>query len=968
MSSENVPHIQPRSGASGRPPVRVFLRRSPKAEVSSLPPSWLARKMGLHLYSNVLLTQKVRTEMNFAAGLLLLVSLFEWLLWTLLFNGIYSSNIYNLDVTTILAALTALFFGFAVFWFERQMLTSSEKGRRFWAALGLRLVYITVAAVITSQTFELMLFQKPILERAREEAIRGAAAKHYLEVLDAEAAAGQASTLVQLTATFEEKQLAAVRAERQKEERQRNYLQTQLAAARTEGDAVKASKFDGLLAESKDRLDRLLENERRAEEALRDRLREIELARTRIVQNAGDRRGLFQQWVTKIRASKPGDPVNDIRGWEYQDPKPRFFEQLFLLADLREGRPAAWPGATPEIRADRRNKFGFYEPPTCPDPTSSPRLGTASYSLRESQLLDIALDCERRLSNTQIYNRAWWAGLFTAMLIPTLILIIKVTLLPEELRFYYSRSYQAELGDVEARNIDQADERLRNAAKTHRERSGSVMFGHGTSGSEPVLLNGISGVDGSYPFPRTTVADLAALARGARLERNVLEKLQRWLRDKLGLFRDVRDDFSQRCLEDAGWGVIFPRESDSKIRKALRPLHDCRKVTAAARADGRFREMWGEEGYAKGESMRDFLLRHGAEFGATDPRQMPYYLLLVGGPHETSFSFQYDLDVRHAVGRLDFDTPEEYAAYAESVVAAEKAWSSTPSPMRSLALFCPPNPDGVSVRLKDELVAGLKNRFSSVPMPGCSVRSIADDGATRESLCDLLGGNGTPDVLFTACHGLVFPPDHALQREKQGALYCLNRTGATPLDSSVSAAEVSNQARLHGLISFHYACHSAGTPELELNDFSSRARAREANRPFTTRLPQRILGHPNGGALAAIGHVSRAWTYSFSGFGNAPHLNTFEDVLHRLLRGETVGRALELFNFRHAEMAAELLNLQELEELEPAAGERDVELATLYCAAKDARNYVVLGDPAVRLQPVPVSSKNTTEGQADGQI
>jgi hypothetical protein len=480
---------------------------------------------------------------------------------------------------------------------------------------------------------------------------------------------------------------------------------------------------------------------------------------------------------------------------------------------------------------------------------------------------------------------------------------------------------------------------------------------------EIVIFNGISGLDGSYPFPRTTVADLAARGRGEPLDRRFLEKLKRWMRDSLGLFRDVRDEFSHSYLEDAGWGVILPQEGDPKIRAALRPLLDWRQGKAAAVDEERYREFWGEDGYARGESMRDFLLRHGAELGAADPRRMPYYLLLVGSPEDIPFSFQYDLDLRHAVGRLDFDSLQEYAAYAESVVALEKAWSGTsPKAERRMTLFCPSNPDAVSVRLREELVTGLVERFSAARQAGWSMQSMLDDNTTRDGLCDLLGGEGTPDVLFTACHGLVFPSDHhQLQREKQGALYCRNRPGDTPLGSSVSAEEISDRARVHGLIAFQFACHSAGTPELELDGFASKKIAREAERPFTARLPQRLLGHPNGGALAMIGHVSRAWTYSFSGFGNAPHLNTFEDVLRRLLRGETVGRALELFNLRHAEMAAELLSLQEREELEPGNIELEEELALVYCAAKDARNYVVLGDPAVRLEPVAGLSKTGKE-------
>jgi hypothetical protein len=427
--------------------------------------------MGLHLYSNVLLTKKVRTEMNFAAGLLLLVSLFEWLLWTLLFNGIYSSDIYNLGFTTILAALTAIFFGFAVFWFERQMLTSGKRGRKTRVAMACRFAYICIAALITSQTFELMLFHKPIYERAREEAIREAAAKHYREVLDAKADADQASTLVQITADFETKNLEAARTERQKEEKHRNYLQARLAATRTAGDAIRANQFSGLLDESRDRLDRLLEKEREAEGALRDRLHEIEQKRAKIVQDSGNRRALFQQWVNDIRKSKPGVPVDTIKDWEYSDPEPLFFEQLFLLADLMKGRPAAWPGATPEVRETLRNEFGFYEPPACPDPKASPQLASTAGPLQAAEIRDIALDCARRRSSTSIFFWAWVAGLGTAMLIPMLILIIKLFLLPEELRFYYSRPHQAELGDVEAFNIQQAEERLRNAKMTKTERS-----------------------------------------------------------------------------------------------------------------------------------------------------------------------------------------------------------------------------------------------------------------------------------------------------------------------------------------------------------------------------------------------------------------------------------------------------------------------------------------------------------------
>jgi hypothetical protein len=103
--------------------------------------------------------------------------------------------------------------------------------------------------------------------------------------------------------------------------------------------------------------------------------------------------------------------------------------------------------------------------------------------------------------------------------------------------------------------------------------------------------------------------------------------------------------------------------------------------------------------------------------------------------------------------------------------------------------------------------------------------------------------------------------------------------------------------------------------------------------------------------LAVIGHVERAWTYSFSG-SRTTQINVFEDTIRRILKGDPVGFALELFNFRHAQLSAELLLLQKREKREPMGEKRDWDLADAYCATRDACNYVVLGDPAVRLPSV----------------
>jgi hypothetical protein len=115
-----------------------------------------------------------------------------------------------------------------------------------------------------------------------------------------------------------------------------------------------------------------------------------------------------------------------------------------------------------------------------------------------------------------------------------------------------------------------------------------------------------------------------------------------------------------------------------------------------------------------------------------------------------------------------------------------------------------------------------------------------------------------------------------------------------------------------------------------------------------------MLGRAGGSALATVGHVERAYGTSFllpRASGDQPHhpsLSAFESTLTSLLTGRRLGHAMEYFGARYAEMAASLTeHLHHVHTYGERADEK--ELAALWIGATDARNYVVIGDPAVRL-------------------
>ncbi len=412
-----------------------------------------------------------------------------------------------------------------------------------------------------------------------------------------------------------------------------------------------------------------------------------------------------------------------------------------------------------------------------------------------------------------------------------------------------------------------------------------------------------------------------------------------------GLPAALLSDCDFRDPAEAGWGVIFSAQADPKVRAALAPLLDHRKEQVTRSNERRYHEFSGELGYQKGDTKARFLHRQCVGPGEFDALRVPYYLLLVGGPEEISFGFQDKLDPRYAVGRLCFDRVEDYARYAAHVVATEQA--AKLRPLRA-TVFGVANADDRAMELTCEYLAKRVATNLAAKAQGFAVEKVLGVAATKDRLRRLLGGDQTPDLLFTTCHGMGFDAGDPRQEIEQGGLVCADWPGPLawqkPLDARhyFTARDVGDEARLGGLITFHFACHSAGTPDHDAyGERTNQNPRRLATRPMVAGLCKRLLAHPGGGALAVVGHVERTWGYSFLWQGIGPTTQAFERTLESLLAGNPVGFAMEPFAARAHDLGEDLR-----EEGDPERA------AMLWTALQDAHNYIILGDPAVRL-PAP---------------
>jgi len=419
-----------------------------------------------------------------------------------------------------------------------------------------------------------------------------------------------------------------------------------------------------------------------------------------------------------------------------------------------------------------------------------------------------------------------------------------------------------------------------------------------------------------------------------------VEKKQPAPPKKLGLAYSLKNHVKN--LKMVRWGIIW-YPNDSKVtpaeklhRQYLQKLIDLRQTQMGYNLP----QLLFESGW----TAPDFLQQNGVSTGDMQTAAVPYYLLIVASPERIPWDFQQQLDGEYAVGRLWFDDPLDCQRYVEHLLAYE---AGAPAKAReTLVVGTRHNGDPITQSSAPELVQPLYDWLKADPDGRGYQASLLlgdewEQEALRYKVLDRLKGTAqpAPALLFTATHGLNEPDDPATC----GALVMQDWPGEPhPLKLSYCLAGEAALASLplEGMLAFCFACYSAGVPHLQdwVHPATGKAKVL-APVPYVSRLPQKLLAQ---GLLGFIGHVSKAWDFSYLGATLAsPHIGSFKETLAQLMDGLPVGHALDALNLRTLSLSGVVADMLE----HPEKYQDEQQVINTWMARNDCRGHVLLGDP-----------------------
>ena len=332
--------------------------------------------------------------------------------------------------------------------------------------------------------------------------------------------------------------------------------------------------------------------------------------------------------------------------------------------------------------------------------------------------------------------------------------------------------------------------------------------------------------------------------------------------------------------------------------------------------------------------------------------EQPHYVLIVGDPQLVPFRFQSILATAAAVGRLDFESIEDLKAYVDKVIRLESA--QEPVVKAETVFFAPdPGPHDPTYFSRHFMAAplaqDLKNRT------GFKIHELFGNDATKSRLQEVLSDT-KPALVYTASHGLGAQNEPFETQKKINGGICCQQTEA---DSLYTAADVPlDKPFLEGAIVFQFACFGYGTPaESDYAHWLGNPKL-NTKQDFVAALPKRLLAHPHG-PISFVGHLDTAWLHGFDdpatpGISDVwnPRIEPFKNAVESLLGVQPSGRAMSPMAARYDLYNAILTNIYDRMQRGKLqiTPEFQKKFVNTFITRSDAQNYMILGDPAVRLR------------------
>lgn len=432
------------------------------------------------------------------------------------------------------------------------------------------------------------------------------------------------------------------------------------------------------------------------------------------------------------------------------------------------------------------------------------------------------------------------------------------------------------------------------------------------------------------------------------------------------------------------WGVVYRDTEDGRrLRQAIEPLVRKRqddqgghkvveyKIPADAVLDAEASADWWKDVY------------HDEDYAKEADR--PRYLLILGDADVISWDFQQRLALDIFTGRLAFPNAAGYEAYANKVVKYERERFAD----GARALFFTVR-DGTAATTAGHRGLMLPSVDTAREGMGDGTFNAKDivflndqgDDITQNDFFAATGQPG-PTMLFSISHGLGAPKDGwgstEEQRRFQGSM-CFGQR------QRITHEDVANRPFLPGGAWFYFACLGAGTPNDSayhhwLQDLKAMrfftgspddvlaSLPKPGEPPFVSRLPQAALANENG-PLSVLGHVDLAWTFSFQDYSikdgkrvtkNKPR---FHDIFRSQVEGRRMGAGYTALQRYFNNVNGDLTRMfdqdakakkksQPIDESVP----RQLQKASLWMERQDLAAYVLLGDPATRLNVDPARAQ-----------